>query len=70
MGKLLIINAHPDFDSKTFASLDVFNYFLKSYKEKHASDEVIEQINLYEVEVPRWIKPFLAHGQNKQKERN
>ncbi|MBB3129455.1 FMN-dependent NADH-azoreductase [Paenibacillus rhizosphaerae] len=52
MGKLLIINAHPDFDSKTSASLDVFNYFLKVYKERHSNDEVIEQINLYDVEVP------------------
>ncbi|SDO54065.1 FMN-dependent NADH-azoreductase [Paenibacillus sp. yr247] len=52
MGKLLIINAHPNLDSKTSASLDVFNYFLKIYKEKHSNDEVIEQINLYNDEVP------------------
>ncbi|TFE26714.1 FMN-dependent NADH-azoreductase [Cohnella luojiensis] len=52
MGKLLIINAHPVFDSKTSASLDVFNYFLKVYKEKHSNGEVIEQINLYDEEVP------------------
>lgn len=60
MGKLLIINAHPDFDSKTSASLDVFNYFLKVYKEKHSNDEVIEQINLYDVEVPVLDKNVLS----------
>lgn len=60
MGKLLIINAHPDFDSKTSASLDVFNYFLKAYKEKHSNDEVIEQINLYDVEVPLLDKIVLS----------
>jgi len=60
MGKLLIINAHPDFDSTASTSLDVFNYFLKAYKEKHANDEVIEQINLYDVEVPRLDKTVFS----------
>ncbi|MFD2614407.1 FMN-dependent NADH-azoreductase [Paenibacillus gansuensis] len=60
MGKLLIINAHPDFDSKTSASLDVFNYFLNVYKEKHSKDEVIEQINLYDEEVPLLDKTVLS----------
>ncbi|MFD2613440.1 FMN-dependent NADH-azoreductase [Paenibacillus gansuensis] len=60
MGKLLIINAHPDFDSKSSASLDVFNYFLNVYKEKHSKDEVIEQINLYDEEVPLLDKTVLS----------
>lgn len=60
MSKLLIINAHPDFDSKTSASLDVFNYFLKVYKDMHSNDEVIEQINLYDVEVPVLDKNVLS----------
>ncbi|MCY9657752.1 NAD(P)H-dependent oxidoreductase [Paenibacillus chondroitinus] len=60
MSKLLIINAHPDFDSTTSASLDVFNYFLKVYKEKHSNDEVIEQINLYDDEVPALDKNVLS----------
>ncbi|OAB42132.1 FMN-dependent NADH-azoreductase [Paenibacillus glacialis] len=59
MSKLLIINAHPEFDSKTSASLDVLNYFLKVYKEKHPNDEVIEQINLYDDEVPMLDKTVL-----------
>ncbi|URN96689.1 MAG: NAD(P)H-dependent oxidoreductase [Candidatus Pristimantibacillus lignocellulolyticus] len=60
MSKLLIINAHPESDSKTSASLNVFNYFLKVYKEKHPSDEVIDQINLYDDEVPMLDKTVLS----------
>lgn len=60
MSKLLIINAHPVFDSKTSASLNVFHYFLKVYKKKHSTDEVIEQINLYEDEVPLLDKKVLS----------
>ncbi|GAA0391385.1 FMN-dependent NADH-azoreductase [Paenibacillus motobuensis] len=59
MSKLLIINAHPDFDSNTSASLNVFNYFLKVYKENNSKDEVIERINLYEDEVPLLDKNVL-----------
>ncbi|MDR9854371.1 NAD(P)H-dependent oxidoreductase [Paenibacillus sp. VCA1] len=60
MSKLLIINAHPDIDSKTSVSLDVFKCFLKTYKENHSKDEVIEQINLYEDEVPLIDKNVLS----------
>ncbi|AZS15554.1 FMN-dependent NADH-azoreductase [Paenibacillus lutimineralis] len=60
MSKLLIINAHPDFDSNTSASLNVLNYFLKVYKENHSKDEVIEKINLYEDEVPLLDKNVLS----------
>lgn len=60
MGKLLVINAHPDFDSKTSVSLDVFHYFLKSYKKNLSKDETIEQINLYEDEVPLLDKNVLS----------
>ncbi|MGX4585705.1 FMN-dependent NADH-azoreductase [Paenibacillus chitinolyticus] len=60
MSKLLIIHAHPDFDSKTSASLHVLNYFLKVYKENHSKDEVIETINLYEDEVPLLDKNVLS----------
>lgn len=52
MSKLLVINAHPEVDSTSSFSLNVFNYFLKIYKEKHSDDEVIEQINLYKDVVP------------------
>ncbi|MGO4699261.1 FMN-dependent NADH-azoreductase [Paenibacillus sp. 2TAB26] len=52
MSKLLVINAHPEVDSTSSFSLNVFNYFLKIYKEKYSDDEVIEQINLYKDVVP------------------
>lgn len=52
MSKLLVINAHPKVDSTSSFSLNVFNYFMKIYKEKHSNDEVIEQINLYKDVVP------------------
>jgi FMN-dependent NADH-azoreductase len=60
MSKLLVINAHPEFDSQTSASLNVLNYFLKVYKEKHPNEETIEQINLYEDEVPMLDKTVLG----------
>ncbi|WP_232697542.1 FMN-dependent NADH-azoreductase [Brevibacillus daliensis] len=60
MSKLLVINAHPEVDSTSSASLNVFNYFMKIYKEKHSNDEVIEQINLHEVVVPTLDQTFLS----------
>lgn len=66
MSKLLIINAHPESDSKTSASLNVFNYFLKVYKEKHSNDEVIEQINLYDEEVPMLDKTVFSAWQKQR----
>jgi len=67
MSKLLIINAHPEFDSSTSASLNVFNYFLKVYKEKHSNDEVIEQINLYDSEIPMLDKTVFSAWQKQRR---
>ncbi|TYP73177.1 FMN-dependent NADH-azoreductase [Paenibacillus methanolicus] len=52
MSKLLVINAHPDTESASSYSLNVLSYFLTLYKQQHASDEVIEQINLYNDVIP------------------
>lgn len=52
MNKLLVINAHPEVDSTSSFSLNVLDYFLKIYKERHSHDEVIEQINLYKDVIP------------------
>lgn len=52
MSKLLIINAHPEVHSTSSFSLNVFHSFLKAYKEQHAQDEVIEQIDLYKDIIP------------------
>lgn len=52
MNKLLVINAHPEVESTSSFSLNVLDYFLKIYKERHSNDEVIEQINLYKDVIP------------------
>ncbi|TDL74901.1 FMN-dependent NADH-azoreductase [Peribacillus frigoritolerans] len=52
MDKMLIINAHPNVDSTSSFSLQVFNHFLKVYKELKNPTEKIEKINLYSVDVP------------------
>jgi len=52
MSKLLVINAHPEVDSTSSFSLNVLNYFLKIYKERHSKDEAIEQISLYNDVIP------------------
>jgi len=59
MNKLLIINAHPEVESTSSASLNVLDHFKKAYKEFHSEDEVIEQINLYSDEVPMIDKTVL-----------
>lgn len=51
MNKTLIINAHPNIDSKTSYSLNVLNHFLKVYKEQNPN-EIIKEINVYSDEVP------------------
>jgi FMN-dependent NADH-azoreductase len=60
MSKLLVINAHPLVNSTSSFSLNVFNNFLKTYKENKAKDEVIEQINLYEDVIPMIDKTVLS----------
>lgn len=52
MSKLLVINAHPEVDFTSSYSLNVLNYFLKMYNERHSNEEVIEQINLYDDVIP------------------
>ncbi|MDI2588601.1 NAD(P)H-dependent oxidoreductase [Psychrobacillus sp. NEAU-3TGS] len=52
MSKILVINAHPIVDSTSSVSLNVLEHFMKSYKELHSNDEIIEQINLYSEVVP------------------
>ncbi|MGG4491234.1 FMN-dependent NADH-azoreductase [Metabacillus idriensis] len=52
MDKMLVINAHPNGDSTSSFSLQVFKHFLKVYKELKNPTEKIEKINLYSVDVP------------------
>ncbi|MFC3750187.1 FMN-dependent NADH-azoreductase [Paenibacillus sp. GCM10012306] len=60
MSKLLIINAHPLVDSTTSFSLGVFKHFMKTYVEHKPNNEIIEQINLYEDEIPLIDKTVLG----------
>lgn len=52
MGKLLVINAHSNGDSTSSFSLQIYNHFLKLYKELKNPIEKIEIINLSNEVVP------------------
>jgi FMN-dependent NADH-azoreductase len=68
MNKTLIINAHPKIDDTSSFSLQVFNHFLKAYKELISDSEVIEQINLYSDIVPMIDKTVLSAWEKQRKE--
>ncbi|OAS88574.1 FMN-dependent NADH-azoreductase [Metabacillus litoralis] len=68
MNKTLIINAHPKVDDTSSISLQVFNHFLKAYKELIPDNENIEQINLYCDEVPMVDKMVLSAWEKQRKE--
>lgn len=70
MNKLLIINAHPSVDSTSSFSLNVFNYFMKIYKEQHSKDEIIEQVNLYNDIVPMIDQTILNAWEKLKTEQN
>lgn len=60
MSKLLVINAHPEANSTASFSLNVLDFFLKKYREHQSSEEIMEQINLYEDVVPMLDKTVLS----------
>lgn len=60
MSKTLIINAHPKIDDMSSVSIQVFNYFLKTYKELIHSSETLEQIDLYRDVVPMLDKTVFS----------
>lgn len=68
MNKTLIINAHPKIDDTSSVSLQVFNHFLKAYKELIPDSEVIEQINLYSDVVPMVDQTVLSAWEKQRKE--
>ncbi|GIN19393.1 hypothetical protein J1TS3_05270 [Siminovitchia fordii] len=68
MNKTLIINAHPKIDDTSSVSLQVFNHFLKAYKELIPNSQVIEQINLYSDVVPMVDKMVLSAWEKQRKE--
>jgi FMN-dependent NADH-azoreductase len=68
MNKTLIINAHPKVDDTSSISLQVFNHFLKAYKELISDSEAIEQINLYSDVVPMVDQTVLSAWEKQRKE--
>ncbi|TLS50785.1 FMN-dependent NADH-azoreductase [Paenibacillus antri] len=58
MNKMLILNAHPMVDAADSFSLRVFHHFLRVYKELNPTEN-IEQINLYEADIPLVDRAFL-----------
>ncbi|MFJ5761165.1 FMN-dependent NADH-azoreductase [Neobacillus sp. NPDC093182] len=68
MNKTLIINAHPKIDDSSSVSLQVYNHFLKAYKELIPDSESIEQINLYSDVVPMIDKTVLSAWEKQRKE--
>ncbi|MFJ7407002.1 MULTISPECIES: FMN-dependent NADH-azoreductase [unclassified Lysinibacillus] len=56
MSKLLVINAHPEFDSTTSVSLIGLRNFMNFYQEENSDEEIIEQINLYDDYIPQLDK--------------
>ncbi|MFJ5790423.1 FMN-dependent NADH-azoreductase [Lysinibacillus sp. NPDC093197] len=56
MSKLLVINAHPEFDSTTSVSLNALRNFMNFYREENSNEEIIEQINLYDDYIPQLDK--------------
>ncbi|MEK5333752.1 FMN-dependent NADH-azoreductase [Lysinibacillus sp. FSL W8-0992] len=56
MSKLLVINAHPEFDSITSVSLNALRNFMNFYREENSNEEIIEQINLYDDYIPQLDK--------------
>jgi FMN-dependent NADH-azoreductase len=51
MSKMLVINAHPRVESQQSISLLVLNRFLSAYKQLNPT-ETVEQINLYNEQIP------------------
>jgi FMN-dependent NADH-azoreductase len=70
MNKTLIINAHPKIDDTSSVSLQVFNHFLKAYKELIPDSGAIEQINLYSDVVPMIDKTVLNAWEKQRQEQD
>ncbi|MBB6634510.1 FMN-dependent NADH-azoreductase [Cohnella thailandensis] len=67
MENLLVINAHPKWDSDTSVSLQVLRHFLEAYKRRHPESSV-EQIDLYREYIPCIDRTFLSLQEKKRRE--
>ncbi|KAI9244284.1 FMN-dependent NADH-azoreductase 1 [Phascolomyces articulosus] len=60
MKKTLIINAHPKIDDTASFSIRVMNEFLAHYRQAIPSDHIIEQLNLYQDDIPTVDRTVLS----------
>lgn len=63
--KTLLINAHPDFNNESTYTAKLKNLFLDKYKTTFPNGE-IEELNLYDIDVPRIEGDQLLNVWNKQ----
>jgi FMN-dependent NADH-azoreductase len=66
MSKMLVINAHPQVESQQSISLLVLNHFLSIYNQLNPS-ETVEQINLYDEQIPLVDRTVLSADEKLQK---
>jgi Acyl carrier protein phosphodiesterase len=64
---LLVMNAHPKWDSDTSVSLQVLRHFLEAYKRRHP-ESTVEQIDLYREYIPCIDRTFLTLQEKKRRE--
>lgn len=67
MENLLVMNAHPKWDSDTSVSLQVLRHFLEAYKRRHP-ESTVEQIDLYREYIPCIDRTFLTLQEKKRRE--
>ena len=68
MEKTLIINAHPKIDDVASFSISAMNEFIKNYKDLIPTDHILEQINLYQDDIPIIDSTVLSAWDKKSKE--
>ncbi|WP_251519408.1 MULTISPECIES: FMN-dependent NADH-azoreductase [Staphylococcus] len=64
--KTLIINAHPDFNNEQSFSLKLENMFIEKYQKVFTNNK-LEIINLYDIEIPQVTQQQLLNTWDKQR---
>lgn len=68
MPKLLVVRAHP-LTSRPSRTMTVTDAFVETYREHHP-DDAVEDINVYEIQVPEIDADLLNAGTNLRKGRS
>ncbi|KAI7850167.1 NAD(P)H dehydrogenase [Circinella umbellata] len=68
MNKTLIVNAHPKIDDVASFSIRTMNEFIKNYKDLIPTDHILEQINLYQDDIPMVDSTVLSAWDKKSKQ--